>query len=51
MRDMYNTFNMGIGMVLALPADDAEKSAEIAARRRKQSAVWASSQLAKMPSW
>ncbi len=27
MRDMYNTFNMGIGMVLALPADDAEKKA------------------------
>ena len=23
---MYNTFNMGIGMVLAVPADHAEKT-------------------------
>ena len=29
MRDMYNTFNMGIGMVLALPADDAEKALKL----------------------
>ena len=26
MRDMYNTFNMGIGMVLAVPAEDADKA-------------------------
>ena len=26
MRDMYNTFNMGIGMVLAVPADQADKA-------------------------
>ena len=25
-RDMYNTFNMGIGMILAIPADQAEKA-------------------------
>ena len=29
MRDMYNTFNMGVGMVLALPADDAEKALKL----------------------
>ena len=28
-RDMYNTFNMGIGMVLALPADQAQQALEI----------------------
>ena len=28
-RDMYNTFNMGIGMVLALPAAQAKQSLEI----------------------
>ncbi len=26
MRDMYNTFNMGIGMVLAVPADQADQA-------------------------
>ena len=25
-RDMYNTFNMGIGMIMAVPADEAEKA-------------------------
>ena len=25
-RDMYNTFNMGIGMILAVPADQAQKA-------------------------
>jgi len=24
LRDMYNTFNMGIGMILAVPAEQAE---------------------------
>ena len=28
-RDMYNTFNMGIGMVLALPAAQAQQALEI----------------------
>jgi len=28
-RDMYNTYNMGIGMILALPAEQAEKAQEI----------------------
>ena len=27
-RDMYNTFNMGIGMILALPADQAAQALE-----------------------
>ena len=27
-RDMYNTFNMGIGMILAVPAEQAEKALE-----------------------
>ena len=25
-RDMYNTFNMGIGMMIAVPAADADKA-------------------------
>ena len=29
MRDMYNTFNMGIGMILAVPADQADKAMEL----------------------
>ena len=28
-RDMYNTFNMGIGMILALPAEQAAQALEI----------------------
>ena len=28
-RDMYNTFNMGIGMILALPADQAGQALEV----------------------
>ncbi len=28
-RDMFNTFNMGVGMSLVVPAEDAEKSLEI----------------------
>ena len=28
-RDMYNTFNMGIGMALIVPADDVEKTLQI----------------------
>ena len=28
-HDMYNTFNMGLGMVLAVPADQAEQALTI----------------------
>ena len=28
-REMYNTFNMGIGMVLALPADQADRALDL----------------------
>ena len=28
-RDMYNTFNMGVGMVLALPADQADRALDL----------------------
>jgi len=28
-RDMYNTYNMGIGMILAVPAEQAEKAQEV----------------------
>ena len=28
-RDMYNTFNMGIGMILALPAAQADQALEL----------------------
>ena len=28
-RDMFNTFNMGVGMSLVVPAEDVEKSLEI----------------------
>lgn len=28
-RDMYNTFNMGIGMILALPAEQAEQALSV----------------------
>ena len=31
MRDMYNTFNMGIGMVLAVPAAQAEQALSLLA--------------------
>ena len=28
-RDMYNTFNMGVGMILTVAAEDADKTIEI----------------------
>jgi phosphoribosylformylglycinamidine cyclo-ligase len=28
-RDMYNTFNMGIGMIMAVPAEQADKAIEV----------------------
>ena len=33
---MYNTFNMGIGMVLAIPAEDAEKVLDFLNQEEKQ---------------
>lgn len=35
-RDMYTTFNMGIGMVLVVPADEAEQALEIARAQGEQ---------------
>ncbi|OXS56901.1 phosphoribosylformylglycinamidine cyclo-ligase [Cohnella sp. CIP 111063] len=35
-RDMYTTFNMGIGMVLVVPADQAEQALEIAKANGEQ---------------
>ena len=28
-RDMFNTFNMGVGMILTVAAEDADKAIEI----------------------
>ena len=28
-RDMYNTYNMGVGMSVVVPADQAEKAMEV----------------------
>ena len=28
-RDMYNTYNMGVGMSIVVPADEAELSVEV----------------------
>ena len=28
-HDMYNTFNMGVGMSIVVPADEADKALEI----------------------
>ena len=28
-RDMYNTFNMGVGMIMTVAAEDADKAIEI----------------------
>ena len=37
-RDMYNTFNMGLGMVLALPAAQARQALEVLSANRE--AAW-----------
>ena len=37
-RDMYNTFNMGIGMILALPADQAGQA--LAVLKQAGEAAW-----------
>ena len=36
---MYNTFNMGIGMILALPAAQAEQAMELLAQAGEQAYV------------
>ena len=38
-RDMYNTFNMGIGMILALPAAQAEQAMELLGQSGEQAYV------------
>lgn len=38
-RDMYNTFNMGIGMILALPAAQAEQAMELLSQAGEQAYV------------
>ena len=39
LRDMYNTFNMGIGMILALPAAQAEQAMELLGQAGEQAYV------------
>ncbi len=38
-RDMYNTFNMGVGMVVILPADQADKAVALLAQNGQDSYV------------
>ncbi len=38
-RDMYNTFNMGVGMVVILPADQADKAMALLAQNGQDSYV------------
>ena len=38
-HDMYNTFNMGLGMVLAVPPEQAEKALELLAAAGEPDAV------------
>ena len=38
-REMFNIFNMGIGMVIALPAAEADKAIEILARHGERASV------------
>lgn len=38
-RDMYTTFNMGVGMVLVVPADQAERAVAIAKEQGEQAYV------------
>ena len=38
-REMFNIFNMGIGMVLAVPADDVSKAEEILSKYNRKSYV------------
>ena len=38
-RDMYNTFNMGTGLVIAVDAENADKAVEILNANGEQAAV------------
>ncbi len=38
-RDMFNTFNMGIGMIAAVPGDQAEKAVEVLAANGEKAYV------------
>ena len=38
-RDMYNTFNMGIGLVIAIPKDQIGNALDVLARAGEQSYV------------
>ena len=38
-RDMYNTFNMGIGMIMAVPADQADKAMAALAEAGEQAYI------------
>lgn len=38
-RDLYSVFNMGVGFVIALPADQAEKAIQIATSHGEQATV------------
>jgi phosphoribosylformylglycinamidine cyclo-ligase len=40
LRDMYNTFNMGVGMVIAVSPEDAEKTIEILAKAGEEAYVF-----------
>ena len=42
-HDMYNTFNMGLGMVLAVPPDQAERALSLLASTGEADAVRAGS--------
>ena len=39
MRDMYNTFNMGVGMILAIPKDEVGQAKEILCRAEERAYV------------
>ena len=38
-RDMFNTFNMGVGMSITVPADEAEKALDILKREGENAYV------------
>ena len=38
-RDMYNTFNMGIGLVIAIPKDQIGHALDVLARAGEQSSI------------
>ena len=50
-RDMFNTFNMGVGMVLTVAAGDADKAIEVLQANGRRPTAWASSPRAKGWNW